>query len=81
MDDQLNDGDVETLSKRGQWVNRVIGGEELSESFATKEEAVHAGRTLATELGSNHVVRESEPTGVITDEDPASDEPELPPIV
>jgi len=72
MADQLNDGDVETLSKRGQWVNRVIGGEELSESFTTRDEAVHAGRTLATELGSRHVVRESEPTGVITDEDPES---------
>jgi hypothetical protein len=70
MADQLNDGDVETLSKRGQWVNRVIGGEELSESFSTREEAVDAGKALATELGSQHVVRDSEPTGVITDEDP-----------
>ena len=72
MDDQLNDGDVETLSKRGQWVNRVAGGDELSESYSTKEEAVDAGRALAAELGSRHVVRESEPTGAITDEDPES---------
>jgi len=70
MADQLNDGDVETLSKRGQWVNRVIGGEELSESFSTREEAVQAGQALANELGSRHVVRDSEPTGAITDEDP-----------
>lgn len=70
MADQLNDGDVETVSKRGQWVNRVIGGEELSTSFTTKDEAVAAGQALATELGSRHIVRESEPTGVITDEDP-----------
>lgn len=64
----MRDGDVITVSKRGQWVNRVIGGEELSESFASREEAVDAGRSLATQLGSRHVVVESEPTGVITDE-------------
>lgn len=64
----MNDGDVVTMSKRGQWVNRVIGGEELSESFRSREEAVDAGRSLALQLGSQHVVLESEETGVITDE-------------
>jgi hypothetical protein len=64
----MRDGDVITVSKRGQWVNRVIGGEELSESFASRDEAVDAGRSLALQLGSRHVVVESEPTGVITDE-------------
>lgn len=66
----MQDGDVITVSKRGQWVNRVIGGEELSESFASRDEAVDAGRSLALQLGSQHVVVESEPTGVITDEQP-----------
>jgi hypothetical protein len=66
----MRDGDVITVSKRGQWVNRVIGGEELSESFASRDEAVDAGRSLALQLGSQHVVVESEPTGVITDEQP-----------
>jgi uncharacterized protein DUF2188 len=64
----MNDGDVITLSKRGQWVNRVVGGEELSESFRSRDEAVEAGRSLALQLGSQHVVVESEETGVITDE-------------
>jgi hypothetical protein len=64
----MNEGDVITMSKRGQWVNRVIGGEELSESFRSREEAVDAGRSLALQLGSTHVVVESEETGVITDE-------------
>lgn len=68
----MNDGDVVTMSKRGQWVNRVIGGEELSESFRSREEAVDAGRSLALQLGSQHVVLESEETGVITDEGEAS---------
>ena len=64
----MNDGDVVTMSKRGQWVNRVIGGEELSESFRSRDEAIDAGRSLALQLGSQHVVLDSEQTGVITDE-------------
>lgn len=64
----MQHGDVITVSKRGQWVNRVVGGEELSESFASRDEAVDAGRSLAIQLGSRHVVVESEATGVITDE-------------
>jgi hypothetical protein len=68
----MADGDVETRSNRGQWENSVEGRPELSQSFASRDEAVDAGRQLAATLGSQHVVRESEPTGVITDEDPAS---------
>jgi hypothetical protein len=63
----MTNGDVETLDKGGQWVNRVIGEPELSESYSSKEEAVGAGAELARVLGTKHVVRESEPTGVITD--------------
>lgn len=64
----MNDGDVITMSKRGQWVNRVVGGEELSQSFRSREEAEDAGRELAAVLGSRHVVVDTEETGVITDE-------------
>jgi hypothetical protein len=64
----MADGDVETLDKNGQWVNRVVGEPELSESFSSRDEAVAAGRTLAEELGTRHSVQESAPTGVITDE-------------
>ncbi|MCU1545844.1 MAG: hypothetical protein JWP30_944 [Homoserinimonas sp.] len=70
-DEELNDGDVETLSKRGQWVNRVVGDAAESSSFASKEEAMEVGRLLATERGTRHVVRNAQPTGAITDEDPA----------
>jgi hypothetical protein len=66
---RMDDGDVITMSKRGQWVNRVVGGEELSQSFRSRDEAVDAGRSLAAQLGSRHVVVESEETGVITDEE------------
>ncbi|MDX2376728.1 DUF2188 domain-containing protein [Microbacterium sp. LRZ72] len=63
-------GDVETRSKRGQWVNEVVGDHELSRSFSSREEAVDQGRTLAEQLGTAHVVIDEEPTGVITDEQP-----------
>lgn len=66
-DDQLRDGDIETLDKRGQWVNRVIGHEEISESFSSREEAIEEGQKLAAQLGSHHIVRPAEPEGVITD--------------
>ncbi|MBF0671813.1 MAG: DUF2188 domain-containing protein [Salinibacterium sp.] len=72
MNEQLRDGDIETVDNRGQWVNRVIGKPELSESFSSREEAVEAGRALAEQLGTKHVVSDAEPTGAITDEDPAA---------
>jgi len=65
----MADGDVETLSKRGQWVNRVIGESELSQSFRSRDEAITAGRQLAEVLGTQHTVVEAEETGVITDQD------------
>ena len=65
----MDDGDVITVSKRGQWVNRVVGGEELSQSFRSREEVEDAGRSLAAQIGSRHIVVESEETGVITDDE------------
>ena len=40
-----------------------------SQSFRSREEAEDAGRSLAQQLGSRHVVVESEESGVITDEE------------
>lgn len=65
----MADGDVETISKRGQWVNRVIGDPEESQSFASREEAITAGRELAEHRGTEHRIVDAPPTGVITDED------------
>ena len=67
--DESETGVVETLDKRGQWVNRVADREDLSASFASRDEAIEEGLKLADELGYRHVVIEGEPTGVITDED------------
>ena len=63
----MADGDVTTRNKRGQWVNSVEGDNARSESFSSKDEAIEAGRTLAEELGSQHVVHDEESTGAITD--------------
>ncbi|MGB3373724.1 MAG: DUF2188 domain-containing protein [Microbacterium sp.] len=61
-------GDVETISKDGQWVNRVEGEEELSQGYASKEEAIEEGRRLAAATLSQHTVRDEPATGVVTDE-------------
>jgi hypothetical protein len=63
----MPNGDVETIDKGGQWVNRVIGEPERSESYSSKEEAIEEGEALAKELGSTHSVVESDATGDITD--------------
>jgi len=68
----MAEGDVETRSNRGQWENQVEGRPELSQSFASREEAIDAGGRLAAELGAHHEVRDAEPTGAIIDPDPAS---------
>jgi hypothetical protein len=59
---------VVTHSNRGQWEIVVEGRPELSRSFASRDEAVDGGRTVADELGWRHVVKDAAPTGAITDE-------------
>lgn len=61
-------GDVETISKNGQWVNRVEGEAELSQGYASKEEAIEEGARLAAETGARHTVHDAPATGVVTDE-------------
>lgn len=68
---------VETFAKRGQWISRVPGDSELSQSYASREEAVEAGRALADRLGVPHRVVDSEPTGVATDEQGEADAAEV----
>ncbi|CAN5146538.1 hypothetical protein BH09ACT2_BH09ACT2_01770 [soil metagenome] len=63
----MTNGDVETMDKDGQWVNRVIGEPERSESYSSKEEAIEEGQALADQLGTTHTVRPAVATGDITD--------------
>lgn len=68
----MANGDVETMDKRGQWVNRVVGEPERSKSFASKDEAIAAGEALAKQLGTKHTVQDAAPEGDITDPSPES---------
>lgn len=65
-------GDIETRSNRGQWENHVEGSPELSQSFASRDEAVAEGARLALAMGTRHTVTDADPTGAITDEDDAT---------
>lgn len=61
-------GDIETMDKGGQWINRVEGDPERSASFSSRDEAIEEGRRLAAETGTVHTVHDAIPTGDITDE-------------
>jgi hypothetical protein len=65
MDDTTHT--VVTRSNRGQWETTVEGRADLSRSYSSRGEAIDAGRTIADELGSKHVVHDAEPTGAIID--------------
>jgi hypothetical protein len=48
-------GWIHTVHKNGSWVNEEEGGTQLSR-FGTKEEAVNAGRSVAQQRKTEHVV-------------------------
>jgi hypothetical protein len=49
-------GFVHTVYKRETWLNEIEEGQELSGSYATKDEAVSAGRTRAKSDKTEHVI-------------------------
>lgn len=51
-------GDVETYHSNGSWHNRIEGQQDLPGEYATKHEAVAAGRDHARELKVEHIVRD-----------------------
>ncbi|HEY6799349.1 MAG TPA: DUF2188 domain-containing protein, partial [Agromyces sp.] len=52
------------------WEISVPSRPELSQGFASREEAIDQGRAVADRLGVAHVVHDAETTGDITDEAP-----------
>ena len=52
----MADGFVHTVHRDGQWINEVEGGERASSTHATKDEAVAAGRELARNRKTEHVI-------------------------
>jgi hypothetical protein len=60
-DGSARNGDVETLPHRGHWITRVVGDDAESHIFSSRAEAVRAGRDLAEQYGTRHLVRDGEP--------------------
>ncbi len=50
-------GDVETVHANGAWHNVIEGTDQVSEAFATKEEAAAEGRAMAQDLKVEHIVK------------------------
>jgi hypothetical protein len=50
----MTDGDVHTVYRDGTWTNTIEGADGPSESFNTKEQAVAAGREIASASRVEH---------------------------
>ena len=49
-------GYIHTVHRDGKWFNEVEGGERASNSATTKEEAIEAGRQMARDRKTEHVI-------------------------
>jgi len=58
----MADGDVHTVHKDGSWTNTVEGGSSPSQTYATKDEAVKAGRDLARRSSAEHLIHGADGT-------------------
>ena len=55
----MAEGFVHTVPREGKWLNEVEGGERASSTHDTKDEAVAAGRGLARNRKTEHVIHNS----------------------
>jgi Uncharacterized protein conserved in bacteria (DUF2188) len=55
-------GFVHTVYKRETWLNEIEEGQELSGTYATKDEAVSAGRVRAKSEKTEHVIHNQDGT-------------------
>ncbi|WP_408897402.1 DUF2188 domain-containing protein [Nocardioides sp. R1-1] len=55
-------GDVETVFVDGTWTNQVEGEGPTGHLFQTKDRAVEAGRELARERASEHIIKNQDGT-------------------
>jgi Uncharacterized protein conserved in bacteria (DUF2188) len=58
----MADGFIHTVSKDGQWINEVEGGNAFGGTHATKDEAVAAGRARAEANKTEHVIHNEDGT-------------------
>jgi hypothetical protein len=52
----MAEGDIHTVHRDGRWFNEVEGGDRASNSAATKDEAVTAGRDMARSRKVEHLI-------------------------
>ncbi|PGH44414.1 hypothetical protein COO58_08210 [Micromonospora sp. WMMA1996] len=55
-------GDIDTYQQDGQWKNRPESNERASSRHDTKAEAEAAGREMAAERGTEHVIKKQDGT-------------------
>jgi hypothetical protein len=58
----MGKGFIHTVYKGEQWINEIEDGEELGGIYATKEQAVSAGRTRAQKDKTEHVIHNQDGT-------------------
>ena len=58
----MADGFVHTVHKDSSWVNEIEGGEQLPDAHATKLVAVAAGRDIAMQRKTEHVIHNEDGT-------------------
>lgn len=66
-------GDVETVYVDGQWTNQIEGEGPTQDLFQTKDRAVQAGRELAKQRRTEHIVKNQD--GTIGDRSTYGDDP------
>jgi hypothetical protein len=58
----MADGDVHTIKHGDGWGNKVEGNQRVSNTASTKAEAEAAGRKMAIERGSEHLIHRQDGT-------------------
>jgi hypothetical protein len=58
----MAEGFIHTVHRDGKWVNEVEGGQRASSTHDTKDEAVTAGRDLARNQTTEHVIHNMDGT-------------------
>lgn len=66
-------GDVETVHRDGMWGNLIEGEHHTEHYFQTKDRAVAAGRDLARERRSEHIIKNED--GTIAERNTYGDDP------
>ena len=69
----MADGFVHTVYKGGEWVNEIEGDAVFGGTYATKEDAVAAGRARAKEDKTEHVIHTQD--GVIAERNSYGNDP------